>query len=252
VRQNLDYDYPIARGANPEVVVSFLLLAGLVWAAVWLLKRNRLLSFGVFLFFLGLSVESFVVQNDVIFEHRLYLPMIGACLFLSGGAVWLLRRRAAAAAVLGVCVIALGAAAHARNEIWSNELVLWEDVVQKSPGKARPHLNLAVAYHEKGQTEKAIEHFRRALEIQPDRALTYYNLAASQKKAGRADEAIQSYEKAIELKPDFAEAYNNLAILRAARGDFQEATDLLERAVQLKPNYEDARVNLAKLSARRG
>jgi len=52
---------------------------------------SRLIAFGIIWFFLALSVESsFIPIEDVIFEHRLYLPSIGT--FIAFTAASLQRR----------------------------------------------------------------------------------------------------------------------------------------------------------------
>ena len=74
----LDYDWPVTRHLDALTIFFFALLTALVALGVWLFKRNRLISFGILWFFLTLSVtSSFLVIEDVIFEHRLYLPSVG-------------------------------------------------------------------------------------------------------------------------------------------------------------------------------
>jgi hypothetical protein len=83
---NLDYDWPITRSIDFQTVLYFLMLAMLVFIAVFLFRRAKLMSFGIIWFFVTLSVtSSFIVIYDVIFEHRLYLPSVGfvtVCAFL--------------------------------------------------------------------------------------------------------------------------------------------------------------------------
>jgi hypothetical protein len=83
VNQNLDYDYPIYHSIfHPQVFLSFLFLFFIAGVGVYLLIRSgildstlRLMAFGIFWFFITLSVESSVIPIvDVIFEHRVYLP----------------------------------------------------------------------------------------------------------------------------------------------------------------------------------
>jgi hypothetical protein len=98
--QNLDYDYPVYHSFfDPSVFFSFVFLALLAGLGVYFLRRAkreasgpgspdfppiapfyyRLAAFGIFWFFLALSVESsFIPIVDVIFEHRVYLPSVGA------------------------------------------------------------------------------------------------------------------------------------------------------------------------------
>ncbi len=40
---------------------------------------------------------------------------------------------------------------------------------------------------------------------------------------GETDEAIAHYRKVLEIKPDYAEAHNNLGVALAACGQFDEA-----------------------------
>ena len=85
LNQNLDYDYPLAKSFfEPSTFLSFILLTFLFSLGVTLVKKHRLWAFGIFWFFLTLSVESFVPQKDVIYEHRLYLPMAGFSFFIAG------------------------------------------------------------------------------------------------------------------------------------------------------------------------
>jgi tetratricopeptide (TPR) repeat protein len=61
-----------------------------------------------------------------------------------------------------------------------------------------------MAYYRRGNYDKAIERYEKAIGLKPDYAWAYYNMAVVEKNYY---EAIEYYEKAIKLKPDFAEAY---------------------------------------------
>jgi hypothetical protein len=86
VGQNLDYDYPVyTTFMNPGVVLSMLFIVLILGGALFALKKYkdrepgvRLMVFGIYWFFLNLMLESSVIPlNNVIFEHRLYLPSAG-------------------------------------------------------------------------------------------------------------------------------------------------------------------------------
>ena len=51
-----------------------------------------------------------------------------------------------------------------------------------------------------------IEACSRALQAKPDDAIAYYNRGATYKLKGDFDRAIADFSKAIELKPDYAAA----------------------------------------------
>src|SRR5262249_10609421 len=79
---NLDYDVaPSNSPFEPAVIASFLFLLGLAVLAWMLRRRQPVFAFSIFWFFITLApTSSFIVIADVIFEHRLYLPMVGICL----------------------------------------------------------------------------------------------------------------------------------------------------------------------------
>jgi hypothetical protein len=81
IKQNLDYDYPVAKTLfESPTLLSFLGHVVVVGTAFWLYKKKNwlLIPFGVAWFYITLSpVQSFVPIIDVIFEHRVYLPSIG-------------------------------------------------------------------------------------------------------------------------------------------------------------------------------
>ena len=43
--------------------------------------------------------------------------------------------------------------------IWKDDLSLWEDIVKKSPNKARGYNNLGTSYGYSGWIDMAIKHF---------------------------------------------------------------------------------------------
>src|SRR3989304_5408453 len=113
--------------------------------------------FGIFWFFITLSVESSIIPiRDVIFEHRLYLPLAGALpafcsVMIYGIDYW--RRGSGrvlsfriAALILAVTVTPLSVAAYQRNLVWKDGVTLWRDVVGKSPLKARTYFNLGLVF----------------------------------------------------------------------------------------------------------
>ena len=273
-RQNLDYDYPVyhALSAAP-VFLSLLLLLALLGLALHLFlfsagktgrlfpgasaelratatrHEARLVSFGIGWFFITLSVESSVIPIvDVIFEHRLYLPAVGACLAAAVLCCALLRvypgkrsRNAVAALVLLLAVLTWQ-----RNEVWRDGVSLWSDVVSKSPDKARPHLNLGAELMLVGRTEQAVEQFRRAAALKPDYAEAYVNLAAAYHAMGKIDEAIEACSVALRIDPDNADALNNLGTSFALRGEFDYAMAYFRGALQLRPDSARYRYNLAQ------
>ena len=126
--QNLDYDYPVFKSIfQTPVLISFLFLAAVLYWAKSLFAKYRLVSFGIFWFFLGLMPESSILPiHDVIFEHRLYLPMAGYSIFLVAGGYYLLGRNYFKPMVVASIVLIAwyGHLTYERNKIWRDELTL--------------------------------------------------------------------------------------------------------------------------------
>lgn len=271
VNQNLGYDYPVASHFfSWPVLGSFLLLAGILMLAFRLFKTQRPVSFGILFFFLALAVESsFIPLDNLIYEHRLYLPSMGFfmailfCLFYGNRKPGSLKEMIL---LLGLMVVVLVARTNDRNQVWKDEVTLWTDVVTQSPGNDRGHsnlgtalafrgasgpavvefnralalnpqnlkarFNLGVTYFGNGWTEKAIEHYRLVLALDPEHAPAWYNLGVAYARLGRKEEAAGYYRKALVINPRHAKAHNNLAVFYHFRGEFPKAIEHADRARQ--------------------
>ena len=271
VNQNLDYNYPVYHSFfTPVVFFSFLFLLFLFTLGAYSLYRSkkkeveerhylRLISLGIFWFFITLSVESSIIPiKDVIFEHRIYLPSVG---FIMAGmaavtiAVCKIRNRAASRAIIAgiacaICV--LSGAAYARNSVWKTNISVWEDNVRKSPSKARPHNNLGVAYDKKGRTDDAIRELLTAIEVDPAYGQSHNNLAIIYDREGRTDDAIRQYVLAIQINPKDEESHYNLGVAYDKKGLTDDAIRELLTAIQINPDYGQARNNLGIIYARMG
>lgn len=290
VNQNLDYNYPIYHSVlTPPVILSLLFLSALLAVATYLLYTSwragsmrymsedegsvvgaatpmryayfRLVGFGILWFFVTLSVESsFIPLGDVIFEHRIYLPSVG---------IFIAMMSALSVTMEGVCgrwpahgkivlsitafvILIMAGTTFARNRIWQDDVALWEDVVLKSPGRARGHNNLGFAYDGKGRVDRAFEEFRKAVALDPHYARPHYNMAALYSRKGQADEAIAEYEQSIALNPQDAVSYNGLGLAYSTKGEVDRAIQEFNRAVALKPGFVAAYSNLGNAYAEKG
>lgn len=260
VGQNLDYDFVVSRSLlEPAVLLSFSFHALLVAAAVRIYRRAAsgiilLIPFGVFWFYLTLSVESFIMPiHDVIFEHRMYLPspgMIAAAAALLATAAERLpgeRGRKALPCLLAASLLVLSALTVSRNLLWSDGIGVWRDAIAKSPGKARPRANLAELYLKLGRTAEAERELVEALRIDPSIPLLHNTLGNVYKLQGRFPEATAEYERALLLDPRLAEAFYGVGTILAEKGDRQGALQYLRKAVELSPGMYEAYVVIANV-----
>jgi protein O-mannosyl-transferase len=253
--QNLDYDYPIYHSIlAPPVLLSFLLLSALFISAVCLLfipARSRFLyvtrftAFGVLWFFLTLSIESSIIPiQDVIFEHRLYLPSVGFLLAASAplALVYARWKTQTTLALVGIVTI-LSVATYQRNGVWKTPNTLWSDVLIKSPNKARAHFGRGTAYDDLGLQDDAAREYHAALRLRPDYAQAHNNLGMIYLKQGRYSDARSEFEEAIRDKPSLATAHNNLGLILAREGQLPKALAEFEKSIQLKDDFAQAYYN---------
>ncbi len=89
----------------------------------------------------------------------------------------------------------------------------------------------ATDYLGQGNTEKAIVHLKRALELDPNSAPVHDTLAQVFWKSGEYELAQEHFRKAIASDPQFSRARNNYAAFLYERGDTRGAIRELEHVV---------------------
>ncbi|MFA5116286.1 MAG: tetratricopeptide repeat protein [Candidatus Omnitrophota bacterium] len=256
VNQNLDYYYPAAKSIfQLPVILSLALLLLVLSFAVRVFNKYRLLSFGIFWFFITLLPESSLIPiYDVIFEHRLYLPMLGSSFFLVCALFYLLglKKTGILFVILSLLVVGYSAMAYQRNKVWQSDLALWDDATRKSPAKVRSLVSRGLAYAKKDYFDLALADYDKALKINPKCEDAYNNRGLAYQNKGRPELALADYNKAIELNPDYAEAYNNRGTVYAGRRDFDLALADFIKAISIFPECADAYNNRAGVYANKG
>lgn len=182
---NIDPDLPVFTGWAPVLLPEALLLAALLAAGIFGLKKQSPAGFGLLWFFLHLvPTNSFIPRLDVANERQLYLASWGLFLAVAAGADLVREKRGPrrTAAVAAVLVIALGVLTVSRNTVYRSEVALWEDSARKSPGKARAWNNLGYAYQQAGRFRDAEAAYLRALRVDPGYALARGNLEQNRRR----------------------------------------------------------------------
>ena len=264
VAQNIDHDFPRYHSVlSPQVFGAILVLGALILIGIRLMRMTscgadqglRVIAFGIGWFFVTLLVESSVIPiDDVLVEHRLYLPLAGISLGVAASAGYLTAAAGSARVLAGslLLFLALGTATWRRNQLWESPVRLWRDSVAKSPGKARPHYNLGTSLNDVGAPEAARAHLVRAVTLQPAFADAWHNLAVAHASLGAFPEAIAAYRQALQLDPDLWRAHNGLGVALMSLGRVDEAVASYREAVRLAPEYAQARNNLGAAYGMKG
>ena len=260
---SLDHDVPVRHSfLEPRVLLSTGLLLGLALLGAWLAVLGRpragrrsldpassLAAFGIAWFFLTLSVESGLIPIvDLMYEHRAYLPSVGVYLAIAVGFGLAFRRVDAGATsralvLLGVALaLVLGSLTLRRNTVWTSELALWTDAVEKAPGKFRPVYNLATSLISAGRIDEAYLALRRAVTLNPESQLARAQLGAVLLGQGRYPEAERELQEAVRLAPSDPDALMNLGQALLRLGRVEEAKVQFRRFLEVAPpSYGAAR-----------
>jgi len=216
--QNLDYDYPVFKSIFEwPVFISFVLISSILLFAKHLFFKYRLISFSICWFFLALLPESSIFPlKEIMYEHRLYLPLAGYSIFLAAGAYYILEKNNFKAFVFLIlmAVMAYSFLTFQRNKVWRDDLSLWDDTLKKSPHSARANNNHGLVMDERGEFAQAIADYNHVIAIKPDAVSPYKNLAVVYYQLKQYDKAWDNVHKVEGLgsamNPDF------LNLLKAA------------------------------------
>ncbi len=103
------------------------------------------------------------------------------------------------------------------------------------------YYSLAGLYDRKNRVKEAIDLFEEAAQNNPEQVMPHMMLGILNCMTGTCDRAIPHYRKALEINPDFVAAANNLAYVLAEQDtNLNEALELAEKAKEKMP--DDPRV----------
>jgi Flp pilus assembly protein TadD len=239
VNQNLDYDYPLSAGLlePPLTLLGMSLIAAMVFLVFELRKSFPLIAFGLSWMLITFSIN-LAPRPNVIWEHKLYLISFGFFLATVVALFVLIRQRNILTGLLACLVVVMSVASFQRNQVWRNDLTLWEDVAKKSPGKLRVYANLGWAYGMAQMYDDAVYFLTKAVALEPDYYKNYMNLGDVYYLTGNNAQALKNFNKAIELKPLNFGLYIKRAKVYKNQKNYEAALTDLGRSISLRPNLE--------------
>lgn len=247
---------PVSSVASPMVWVA---AAGVVLLIVlgWRLRRrNAAVPFGIAW---GLTTLLPVVNLHPVFEsameHFAYLPSVGFTVAAAATGAALIRRTEARIGLLIALIVILGGRTVARNGEWHDEETFWRVTVRDTPS-ARAWNNLGLLLRGRGDIHGAAEALEKVLRLRPDLPSSHSNLGVVEAALGRRQRALERFRKALELDPGHADALFNMALVlesnemgeRYGPGfDAAGAVEAYRKLVELHPGHAEGWTNLGVL-----
>ncbi len=243
IGQNFDYDFALSQSLfERATLLSFALLAVLLGVAVKIRRRYSLVAFGLFWFFLTLA-PNLIPRRHIIYEHKLYLAMVGFAIVVSVGLHHLIKNRKQFIVTMLIILGLFSYLTIQRNKVWKDDITLWTDVIQKSPHKSRAHHNLGYAYMLKGEDDVAIEYFTQSLKLNPKYFKAHTSLGQVYARKKDYDKALMYYSNGLKLNPSYAQGYANRGIVYKDQGQLGKALFDLNKALELDVYLTEAYVS---------
>ena len=114
------------------------------------------------------------------------------------------------------------------------------------------HFNSGVAFYNQKDFSKAIQAYRKVIELDPTYVEAYNNLGITYQMIGDADRALGAYQKSTEINPRYEKGYNNLGILLLLRGRYEEASEAFQKALAVNANNIESHIHLGILFKKKG
>jgi len=181
-----------------------------------------------------------------------------------------------------VILMLLTGSSYIRNSIWQNDVILFSDVVGKSPRIPRPRILLGSALSMQKKWKEAAEQFKAAQALLPlsdqnphrdiglsrldQSSILAFRISAERDfleqdpnaegfarlgflylDAGEYEPAREQFRRAIALNPSFTESYGGLATAYIAQGLSHEAVKAYQDLIRHDPDEERAYIGLGIL-----
>ena len=247
------YPFDTAKFVLWQICLTALLLVGISVIVIILgrKRKHRYLPVGWF-WFLGTLVPVIglvQVGEQSMADRYTYIPYIGLFIIIAWGMPELISNWRAKKAALGIAgiaaIIAMTISSYIQTGYWKNSLSLFSHAIEVTRNNYIAHAGFGEELRKQGNSNLAIEHLTKAIELKPDYSDAILNLGSVMTDRGNTAAAIEYLKKALELKPDFAKAHYNLGIVWQKEGNIDEAISHYERALSLMPDFPNAHYNMA-------
>ncbi len=248
---NIEHWPSVHRAFDLEVAGAILLLAVIFAAGVFLFRRERRLGFWFLFFWVGLLPVSQIVPLFLLmYEHYLYLPIIGFAA-LAGSGVAFVRSRVPYPLVITVLlafwIAALSEVSFQRTAVWRNSLSLFTDSATKSPGAFRVWWVLGGIYRLSGDFPAAQRSYEKSLELNPKSTDVLWELGNMHAERGEFDKGFHYLDRLHAINPTYVKGWDTHGDIHRDRREYAEAEEAYLRVMELQPDAVEVDVSLAAL-----
>lgn len=217
--------------ADPIPLASLILHIVLLAVAIYTLRRNKFVSFGILLYLISiLPFSNYMVSiPGMIADRFLLIPSLGWTILLVA-ALFTLGRTSLQRDIdwkattqhtrigFGAILIFYSSLTFSRNFLWKDYITLFEHDVRYVDNSAQAHNLLAINLMKRSYDpditpadrplmyKKAAGHFRKSIEIYPLFFNAIYDLGRTYRALGEGDSAVKYFSKALTIDSTFTPA----------------------------------------------
>lgn len=263
------FPYPLHMERNLEIIeqpisawllATIALIIALVIASIKEYKKQKTfyISFGSLWFMSMLvPVSGIIPVNGLIYEHWLYLPLIGFLIVLYGLKNTFIENKyqknvnSIIKAILPFIILILIGLTIRQNYIWGTPIRFYNHTLKFS-NSARLHNNLAMAYADNQDFGNAIVEYNKAIDINDSYPQTHYNLANTYLAVNEVELAKKEFATAIRMNENFMPAYIPLIRIFSEEKAYENITPLIDKLLEMSPDNIEFKYVKAQNQVHRG
>ena len=120
----------------------------------------------------------------------------------------------------------------------------YQKALQLNPNHTDAYNNMGMALYDQGRFDEAVEVYQKAVKLEPEYADAHYNLGNALKQTGDLKQAIESYKASLAINPNDVELLFNYGNALKSYGDFDQAIEAYFDALKIDPNFAAAQTNM--------
>jgi Tfp pilus assembly protein PilF len=263
--------FPIVGILDWQFLIACLIIIGLLFFAFTQLKKNKIIAFGIFYFF----VTIFLVSNlAVLFgasygERLLFAPSLGFCLVLaalitewqkkkSNNVENFWKTNSFSFSILAIVLLFYSVKTFSRNTDWKNDYTLFSHDVESADKSARLHLylgntilqedflsNIEVGPQRSALVQKGVGEVKKAIEIYPEYAAAHEKMGQIYQLSGKNIDALNEFQTALKFDSSNVDYYINYGKILTMQSDWKSAESIFKKALTVDSNQILALYNLA-------
>jgi len=242
-----------------QVICAAIVLVVLSALVISQIKSRPWLPIGWFWFLGTLFPVSGLIQGGLwpeMADRWAYVPQIGIFIMVAWPISILTRTGTTQGkitmAATGMLLFILSVTTYIQIGFWKNSKVLFYHAMAATGENVIVHRNLGNAFHQEKDYDRAIEHYRKGIEINPRHPDLHIHLGDALLANKANAEAIYHYKTAADLNPKDAYSLVQVGALLRDEGNPYEAIEYLNKALAIDPEDIWARHNLGLAMAATG